>query len=1829
MMGWRRGKVYVAAATDDDGAPPPPSSPRNDKRLGGLSNRVSVAVGLVYVVLSMACNVGYLVLLAPHASNDHWWRRFNVSGTQTFVADVFNAQLHVGHATGPVDLLSLTSTKAYDMATTFVDVRRSTARQYLLSPIAFSAAIDTIRRNGVAENLRVPTQYCWADLGRRFEMAHTAGRQRRCAASDKWTNAALVLASVLRNIDVRVLLASEYAAMLDHTVLHGIAGLSTAGQEWVDSIVWARNASVGGFVEATVEAEAAAWRAAGFTRWSLQLQNLVVAGFDESIDVVNALGMRQPFQIYHEATYSHTIAGWTTSLANPGFWNDLGTCESLKCSLVRGTPNSIDAMAIDWDVESNGPLPDGTGSGGSGIGVVLMHAHMGPYSSVDMELVAIPVSLAAYYDAFRRDLFAALGQDDRVATAFSAQVDRAVVDAAPWSRREYWFYGGNPMCPKGTRQPFVQPSFGFSDDCSKQIADGVALERMAVLFALATTAASSSRLQDDPQRGARLCALAATTAPLCEHALALASRTHDLLTPHWTSQTIAMKDTAVVDTMELQISTLQFATARNDTVARVPELLVQLVAGDGGSEPDASSLWPFFGWITLYEWLDGRREVFDFQGDVGRFKLMSAPLPFQSMVANPAQLPHSACKYVHYISIYVSMVLVGVAIVASMAGLASLCSTARSPGHLSHWIFFNRVVGSVWVGRPMLCIRGMTAVMVLATAPIDLVKSHGYTQLMSAPRSVGHVAVVAGEATWLSYVLSDILLPTMHSDVARVVAPLSALAAWTASVLLEVADPWQVRATLGRDTCHIQSFRHGVSCASGEIQVGSVHRVLALVLVQVGSTIVATCVAYVAGKVHHRVRQGDAINDKHVLVPGASAAFLHGSVDAADVVGCILSGILPTTTAFFDVKLWMPIAHSTAFHSTCPFRWPTAAPPPSSSSSAGRAAHRRWRSMASPALGLAYMMASVVSSYSFLDVTKSTMANDLWWVGFDTPGTHAYLANWFNQYLQVTDYVPTRIHLPDPKFAAIAAPNNATQTRIVASPMYSSAPHRGLSTLENVVAGLRRTPGCMLPWVFTPYCYVDFGKRWELAHSAARQLRCANMTDNGAVFLEAVLRNADWDGLMACWGHSLNVAVFADVQLTSDGQQWLTRVRANALTVADEVDVWSRLGIVAFTTQWQNFKRLGIDESFSIQNAFGVSYAMALKKSNGTLQFASQTSFQLYWSFASDLWAVAANSTRMGGRSLVRTSRDYAWYNVSLEDILLDNGTVDAPLTRSRSLVRAALGPFGTIDAKRIPCPESLRVAHQVGTEMLARTLSASAAAQDDFWGIYHTFNYSPMPQAWSEGAYGGSLLCDINSAASKQPCEFFTYKGGCSMFGAESTLGSTVQAVKSLLAVGAHEIARGWVESTCERELSERESCVTQLTDAIAFLAKHVSLDDMQTMSSLGSDAKAVVRDELQVDYVQFVSLPGASAAGMTLARENFFHSRDMEFFSWLLLWEWVDGKREVTLFHGDAGRICAMSTSDDLAMSPTSAMDIPLNVANYLRAMVQYTSLVLCAVAVVVSLYIVANRGRVEGINMLSFNRVCGLVWIGRPLLFIRGITALCVLSTASLELTRPHSGLVTFFQSKKPDWVATVLSSGEMTWLVYVVNDVASAYTQQFTGKSAMSSTIVAGLVALVWSAVVGVEPFVDLRRQCQWVHVDFQLTCTSGSVHIGRFDRFGGLLSVIVAACVVCYGVVRRSNPTLQPTTTSLLLHLSAKYHFRRRPWEFDGIYHLDRASAAMNGLVSVDWVHATFVLDVKVWRTYMVSKKETTPPPIAPSDPSWRHLHTALPLVQEHSIFDTP
>ncbi|KAF0720745.1 Aste57867_87 [Aphanomyces stellatus] len=120
--------------------------------------------------------------------------------------------------------------------------------------------------------------------------------------------------------------------------------------------------------------------------------------------------------------------------------------------------------------------------------------------------------------------------------------------------------------------------------------------------------------------------------------------------------------------------------------------------------------------------------------------------------------------------------------------------------------------------------------------------------------------------------------------------------------------------------------------------------------------------------------------------------------------------------------------------------------------------------------------------------------------------------------------------------------------------------------------------------------------------------------------------------------------------------------------------------------------------------------------------------------------------------------------------------------------------------------------------------------------------------------------------------------------------------------------------------------------------------------------------------------------------------------FYGWLHIVEWLQGSRKVISFQGD-------STTWELHMPKIRFKSIPtpFHLEFHMRFGFFYV-LYMCHCWLCVDVAfanVLYERGQFCGRNLYFFSPVVGLVWIGRPLHLLPGLTAMTMLRSAIIQL------------------------------------------------------------------------------------------------------------------------------------------------------------------------------------------------------------------------------------
>ncbi|RHX96512.1 hypothetical protein DYB25_002220, partial [Aphanomyces astaci] len=1187
--------------------------------------------GFLYVAASIASGVVYLQVLYPSFANELTWPYFNTS-THLFIGDLCNFHLALDSRSEVLLLASSSAVLRSPSVESMGIAMNPVYPRMLVLQVStdFEDVIQGLHANEL--NLGLPTQYCWVDFDKTFEMAHTAARQARCA-SMYHANAAVHFEAVLRNI--------PWAKWR----LPNWIGVAQGGAKRICG------RAIGSSVVASK----------GDGAVDAAMAQRVVPGGKEIIEVVDAYGFFNKL-IVKSLSYLPQATGSKSTVLNSVITSDMPFARLRNYSLVRGTSRQIPDELILFN---SGMVPTLVSQ--------LWETNIGPYGAIDAVWVPVPPSLADIVHSFQGDV---LSQLTRNATVLAAVQELGYEWALPTPRRR--------LSKKRSGLTSLQLS--------------VEMDAVSVLFALLVSSqAQLNSVKSLPR----------------QHDPIFVSKVRQTLTgmvPVQSMSTPLLME-LLVDIRD--VSVFQFAF--HDT-SELPLFLTQPLL-----DPNDHA-WSLYGWVMLYDWAMQRREVVRFDGDVDSITLVSKrydPQPFVPSSLDASQRPDNFSKF---FATYVTVVLSCVGAVMVVYG----CITQfRVMGR--NLFRFNRVVGSVWAGKIFQYERGITAVALLSSSTIELRKTMGLSYFVLTRRSTLELLLVASEATWVAYTVQDVLAAifTEHSYYA---APVSTAFAWATMIVFETLVPSAPYLHLER-TCKTLVVGTQVECRSGQLHFGHPVRLNVLVGFQVGWIVLV----YALAILFHQKREPSRVT---LWMSVASHAFLDRTLASDhhsfcfDRVTCIMSGLITVHTAYyqyvFDVKSWSIYrephrrrrCHSVSFQPP-EFNGPHAAQIPARER-ATRSFHSFDRFMA--VAGLAYMVISVAASVVYLSTSAADTTNDFWWSHFNASGGYGYLANWYSTQLMLNP-IEFNTSLDNPMYAD-STPYNTTSTVISSSALYANiVQFEAVNSLAIAIQGLKNMDICDVAQIMTPYCWLDFHQQFAMANSVKRQTRCElEYTSNGAVYLESALRNVGWQGEALCW--DFPPILGDDFMASAHGAEWVQRIQTTSTTVEDEVRYWHAFGLTHYTTQFQNYKTMGLVESFRIRNALGFEYSLPLKYGNASMQFGAQTSMKLYWSFAMDL-SVVFNmygfTTPTLSPSLLASSPHYVYANVSLHEMFVQLGVLHAPL----GAVYTTLTKF-----------------YSIASNTISALMTTNADAQLAYNDLALPTQWVPCPLDWiGVKRYSGSIL--------------------------------------------------------------------------------------------------------------------------------------------------------------------------------------------------------------------------------------------------------------------------------------------------------------------------------------------------------------------------------------------------------------------------------------------------------------------------------------------------------
>ncbi|KAF0688655.1 Aste57867_19725 [Aphanomyces stellatus] len=1739
----------------------------------------ALVLGLVYVTASLVCSGYYLSHLETAFWNDLWWTNYSVNAHQALLVDLFNFEL-ASHAIGSFNLLAPSSRvdKSYASAVASTSFSPTYVRELILSELtSVEYAVKNLRTLRGQQSMWMAAQYCWVDLSREFEVAHTVARQHRCMQRYR-TNGAMYMETVLRNLNWKDFV-NNYG---------GNGGMFTVAiQNWLEQIpsgiAWL-NVTAQARETTTVAQEMAHWSIHGITSFQLQWQNLWLTGISETVTLENSLGLQQDIVLKY---VPRIFQAWTSIIMYWLPYDDLQVMLNSNRSMIHSADNAfLESPAVDFEIifglqDNENNIIDRPDA---------FRRSVGPFNSIDMFVLPVPTTVLNLLHKFDSVLFEMLKveMDDIIDI-------QLLPTPPPWDSSIYLWYGGNPMCLEGSPLPFVQDSFSFGDSCAIQAPFAVVSSKYSSIFAALATRGDFS--------SATVCSMSNTPVDACVTTMQAISRSIVLLDSVAEAMSGHM-NAAKLAIQSIDVSIMQFASSVNDS--NIQLLQYSLFQ---------ASTWAFFDWVMLYDWAVGKREVVSFEGDIASLVLISAVDSPISFISSTPTVKNSS-KILYYLVVYVTFIL---------AFVVALCFVYAMiyHGHVHgpNLIWFNRAVGSMWIGRPLVFLRGITAAVLLSTSDLQPIHMGGYARFELQPLSLLGTLVVAGEATWLLYVVHDFLTVLLH-DLTSVYGPLSCFLAWITLAMVDISWPVRPVAMLNRQ-CSSQDMDVIISCSSGLLRIGSLQR-FGLVFVVQGLALV---VSIVLTLLYKRLRPSKHRPlDRHVL--GIADAFfdsLHDSPENAwsmDKMSCVMVGLLSIhwhdKRYLFDVKLWvlerdkLSTRSYSLFHlqqsglfgeNSIPTRLVGDIPSKST----------RFKTIIHAVLvswGIIFVMLAILGSVSYLEESQTDLANDMFWAAFNMTGAHAFAATWFNEQLlfglskaefdMSSDYI-VQEGMFDKSTASIPSASN----------FGSRIHYNELTSLENAVSGLRSTDSCSVPWIFTSYCFVDFQQRWEMATTDARQQRCHALVSNGALFLESVLRNINYNNFHGCWGAEYENGIAHELRRSQNGRIWLAEIEANVVaSLLDEVAVWKFHRIEYFKTQWQNYKSIGLVNTYSITSALSLSYEFPLQNQISQFRLDKQTTFKMYWALANDFIAITTNNSGIGGLSLIRSSPTYAFANITLQTTMIHNGTLSAPFSAAYTLMTTnVLGPFGAVDMYYIACPNEALDAVREIYHALRQTRYGNNSSQYAFDQISFGWPVYPAPKIWTDLNFislGGSPLCPEYPFASSLPIAagftiLTSWEFKCFAAATSTFMNPSREAmVTSMILANLSSASSSSMDATCAQAYSAQMPCTLFLQQASSFVTTYTPPKVLDRLMIQSANATRAIHT-LNIEFMQYGIIDSTSP--LTLYHTNVLDPSQLEFafFAWLYLVDWVLGFREAVTFQGDVGSLNLLTDYLNPVFHQVNDSENHLTLSLYLRNATLYVTYAMILLTSFVLLYILLCRGHVEVLNLFLLERMGAIVWIGRPLLFVRSLAAIALLATSSLELHT--TGYLSYFAAVDRPLLVTLLASNEVTWLVAIVNDIAIVFTNEFAFEySGWDSLLVCAVSALL-SAAAPITHSASIDKQCILTQMDFQVECTSANITIGHISRLYTLVAIVVGSNVVMYGCCRlwlRQQASAAIPVASIFLYGSGKFMLRKAKWMCHGVYYIDRMSAAVNGILTISRGNTIFCMDVKLWRLFAVEFPDPTP-----------------------------
>ncbi|OQS03931.1 hypothetical protein THRCLA_21026, partial [Thraustotheca clavata] len=1354
-------------------------------------------IGILYLVISMTLSIYCLDIFAPYLQNDFFWPGFEEMNTSRIITSIFNTQLTLA-ANGTIDLFSPATsilTKASNL-----QINPAYPRMVFYQDLTtIKAGIDQLRRIDISYLAVMESPYCWLDMNRRWEMAHTLLRQSRCEKLYQ-QNAAVHLEVVLRNTDFFGWLVLNSVRFNDR--------IGAPIQKVPGGLLWLTQLKQHTLLDA--EDEAGVWVSHSFAYFSLQFSNLANPGIEETIAIENAMGIVKLYRIKSTPRIASTI--WTSlSIYCPIECDFVGL--PVNQSFIRNTTNfwadinqnALEAFAVGYPLT----LTD-----------QVVHNEIGPLMSIDVRWVPSPPSLVRAVQSFRSQVLTLLSTDTIVHETFAA-LQTLELTPTPILWKNIVSYGGNPMCHKGAPLPFVQKSFSFDDACGSQTPLTLIANPMNALF-------SAVVLGQDLAHACLLC---------------LPSEQIDCI---YQADTVARLSTHISsldisDIAALDISYIQFV-----------ESTTQLTNISLSTHHLLESNWAYFGYMSIYDWAMNEKEVISFEGDISTIRLMSSG--YALVNSKVTALESTLAVYLWYLTALLTLVLVAVAAILSLWWLLNFSTKCQ-------WFNFNRLVGCVWLNRTVLLVRSAAAIFCLATVPLQPTTKGVILPLAHDNRSWFVLGLLAGETIWLTYICQELIQPFAFSMSSRYIHLISFIV-WLIIWGFSVYFPVEPVATFNRD-CYSVNMDTMIYCSSGYLQIGFCSRVVLIVVINITIVLVLTSILRSHSSHKYYANDSLLITAAAVSCISSQTLSQPNPIISAmcGIINVTFRGVEYTFDTKLWLQISnnprvpgrvMPFVSNL-----------TPTPPFNRQNFARYITSKKIWQNCKVAIGFAYLALTLIGNITYLDIVQENLGNDFFWAGFDSSGMHAFIANLFNRKLIITANQDIHLDnsslgdladLYNNAESSISWGANSARRQLFAANTSLYNIVQGLRAMQPSQLPWMFTQYCWLDFNQT-------WEMATTSNRQVRCLQASN--NGALYLESGLRNIMDWDEWEHSWGTTFNISFRVDLETSISGRAWLSNIYiAQELSIEEEILYWRNHDITTFELQWQNYKTLGMSDSVLIKNALGLRYPLQISLMEGSIHTQQQTSFRLYWTLANDLWAVTSNCSSICGKSLIRGSSRFAFANRTSESLLFENYILTSPLRSGLISFRNVIGPFNSVDTKYVQCPSSLLQFFGDFTSAFTTLLLSKDAIQTAFLNqsVPSLTYYAPKLLSQDPTAFvvGGSIMCGDDNAA--YPASVIIFHDTLCFNPISEQLSLTrMEMVFALMAFNwTHSKGYSDFAEICTLNKAAAISCSTSYRGFYSFMQNFTS--PLNYLQPLSNKAYIDVKN-LVVELTQYVIYNGSSA--------------------------------------------------------------------------------------------------------------------------------------------------------------------------------------------------------------------------------------------------------------------------------------------------------------------------------------------------------------------------------